>query len=74
VGTEQSIDAGVKRAAHRPSRRREIIDAATVVFAREGYAEANVETSRWRRGWPLLRSITTLAARRSCSGKRCARR
>jgi AcrR family transcriptional regulator len=34
---------GVKRAAHRPSRRREIIEAATVVFAREGYAEANVE-------------------------------
>ena len=34
---------GLKRAAHRPSRRREIIDAATVVFAREGYAEANVE-------------------------------
>jgi AcrR family transcriptional regulator len=34
---------GAKRAAHRPSRRREIIDAATVIFAREGYAEANVE-------------------------------
>jgi AcrR family transcriptional regulator len=34
---------GGKRAAHRPSRRREIIHAATVVFAREGYAEANVE-------------------------------
>src|SRR6476620_9883284 len=34
---------GVKRAAHRPSRRREIIDAATEVFAREGYAEASVE-------------------------------
>ncbi len=34
---------GGKRAAHRPSRRREIVDAATEVFAREGYAEANVE-------------------------------
>jgi len=32
-----------KRAAHRPSRRREIIEAATVIFGREGYAEANVE-------------------------------
>jgi AcrR family transcriptional regulator len=34
---------GGKRAAHRPSRRREIVDAATEVFARDGYAEANVE-------------------------------
>ena len=32
-----------KRAAHRPSRRHEIIGAATAVFAREGYLEANVE-------------------------------
>ncbi len=35
--------APAKRAAHRPSRRHEIVDAATVVFAREGYLEANVE-------------------------------
>jgi AcrR family transcriptional regulator len=33
----------VKRPAHRPSRRKQIIAAATVVFAREGYVEANVE-------------------------------
>ena len=32
-----------RRPAHRPSRRREIIDAATVIFAREGYIEPNVE-------------------------------
>jgi AcrR family transcriptional regulator len=35
--------ASAKRAAHRPSRRHEIIEAATSVFAREGYLEANVE-------------------------------
>jgi AcrR family transcriptional regulator len=35
--------AGAKRAAHRPSRRHTIIEAATKVFAREGYIEANVE-------------------------------
>ncbi|HEU5268129.1 MAG TPA: helix-turn-helix domain-containing protein [Jatrophihabitans sp.] len=35
--------AATKRAAHRPSRRHEIIEAATTVFAREGYLEANVE-------------------------------
>jgi AcrR family transcriptional regulator len=35
--------AGAKRPAHRPSRRRQIIDAATAVFAREGYVEASVE-------------------------------
>jgi AcrR family transcriptional regulator len=32
-----------KRPAHRPSRRRQIIEAATRVFAQEGYVEANVE-------------------------------
>ncbi len=36
-------DVEVKRPAHRPSRRRQIIDAATKVFARAGYIEANVE-------------------------------
>ncbi len=35
--------SGAKRPAHRPSRRRQIIDAATEVFAREGYVEASVE-------------------------------
>jgi len=33
----------IKRPAHRPSRRQQIIQAATRVFAREGYVEANVE-------------------------------
>jgi AcrR family transcriptional regulator len=32
-----------RRPAHRPSRRRQIIDAATAIFAREGYIEPNVE-------------------------------
>jgi AcrR family transcriptional regulator len=32
-----------KRPAHRPSRRKQIIEAATQVFARDGYVEANVE-------------------------------
>ena len=32
-----------KRPAHRPSRRIQIIDAATVVFSREGYVAANLE-------------------------------
>ena len=32
-----------KRPPHRPSRRRHILDAATVVFSREGYATANLE-------------------------------
>jgi len=32
-----------KRPAHRPSRRKEIIEAATRVFARDGYVEARVE-------------------------------
>jgi AcrR family transcriptional regulator len=35
--------AAGKRPAHRPSRRRHIIEAATRVFAREGYVEASVE-------------------------------
>jgi AcrR family transcriptional regulator len=33
----------VKRPAHRPSRRRQILDAATVVFAQKGYVAANLE-------------------------------
>ena len=37
------VTADSKRPAHRPSRRRQIIDAATKVFAEEGYVEANVE-------------------------------
>ena len=32
-----------KRPAHRPSRRKQIIDAATTVFSRDGYVEARVE-------------------------------
>src|SRR4051812_2141124 len=32
-----------KRPAHRPSRRQQIIDAATLVFADRGYVEASVE-------------------------------
>ena len=32
-----------KRPAHRPSRRRQIIDAATRAFSRDGYVEARVE-------------------------------
>ena len=32
-----------KRPAHRPSRRKQIIEAATRVFSRDGYAEARVE-------------------------------
>ena len=32
-----------KRPAHRPSRRKEIVDAATRVFSRDGYVEARVE-------------------------------
>jgi AcrR family transcriptional regulator len=40
---EPSKTRAAKRPAHRPSRRREIIDAATRVFAQEGYIEANVE-------------------------------
>ena len=32
-----------RRPAHRPSRRLQIVEAATVVFAREGYVEASVE-------------------------------
>jgi AcrR family transcriptional regulator len=32
-----------KRPAHRPSRRKEIIEAATRVFSRDGYVEARVE-------------------------------
>lgn len=32
-----------KRPAHRPSRRHDIIDAAIVVFSREGYVAANLE-------------------------------
>ena len=32
-----------KRPAHRPSRRKQIIEAATTVFSRDGYVEARVE-------------------------------
>jgi AcrR family transcriptional regulator len=32
-----------RRPAHRPSRRRQIIEAATAIFARDGYIEPNVE-------------------------------
>ena len=32
-----------KRPAHRPSRRKEIVEAATRVFSRDGYVEARVE-------------------------------
>ena len=32
-----------KRPAHRPSRRKEIIDAATQAFSRDGYVEARIE-------------------------------
>jgi len=32
-----------KRPAHRPSRRKEIIDAATKAFSRDGYVEARIE-------------------------------
>jgi AcrR family transcriptional regulator len=35
--------APAKRPAHRPSRRRQILEAATKMFAQEGYIEANVE-------------------------------
>jgi len=32
-----------KRPAHRPSRRREIIEAASAIFSRDGYAKARIE-------------------------------
>lgn len=35
--------AGAKRPAHRPSRRQQIIESATEVFARHGYVDASVE-------------------------------
>jgi AcrR family transcriptional regulator len=41
AGAADAAAAG--RPAHRPSRRRQIIDAATAVFAREGYREPTVE-------------------------------
>jgi AcrR family transcriptional regulator len=37
------VTSKAKRPAHRPSRRRQIIDAATRVFSHEGYAAANLE-------------------------------
>ena len=37
------VEPDAKRPAHRPSRRSEILEAATKVFAQEGYVEANVE-------------------------------
>lgn len=40
----RSTDAAdARRSAHRPSRRRQIIEAATAVFAREGHREATLE-------------------------------
>jgi AcrR family transcriptional regulator len=36
-------DVKHKRPAHRPSRRKEIIDAATKAFSRDGYVEARIE-------------------------------
>lgn len=40
---EAGANAQPKRPAHRPSRRREILAAATTMFAQEGYVETNVE-------------------------------
>jgi AcrR family transcriptional regulator len=41
--SNRAVSAAKKRPAHRPSRRKHIIDAATKVFAQQGYVEASVE-------------------------------
>lgn len=40
---KSASSTGRRRPAHRPSRRLQIVEAATSVFAREGYVEASVE-------------------------------
>src|SRR4051812_17719336 len=41
--TEETASTDRRRPAHRPSRRLQIVEAATTVFAQEGYVEAGVE-------------------------------
>lgn len=41
--TVATVKKSARRPAHRPSRRLQIVEAATCVFAREGYVEASVE-------------------------------
>jgi len=50
VSKERPAARASARPAHRPSRRHQIIDAATRVFAREGYVESSVEDIAKRAG------------------------